>query len=119
MGLVLGQQDRTVAQLGDLLPQGCQNLVAVGVAPGDQARPPPAGDLTHTSAQGAQAHRGTAKPLVEPTSRPRFGFGQQSTDPLAEPWAAQPRSAPRGSIFKPGNAVLVVAMVQRRTVAGS
>src|SRR4029453_18966896 len=44
------------------------------------------------------------------TSRPRFGFGQQSTDPLAEPWAAQPRSAPAGSIFKPGNAVLVVAV---------
>jgi hypothetical protein len=54
MGLVLGQQHRPVGQVAELLVQVGQDLVAVGVALGDQARPPPAGDLTHTAVQGPQ-----------------------------------------------------------------
>ena len=51
MGLVLDQQDRTSGQVAELLVQGGQDLVAVGVASCDQA----GRDLTDTAVQGPQA----------------------------------------------------------------
>jgi hypothetical protein len=45
VGLVLGQHHRASGQPGNRLPQGGKDLVAVGVAVGDQAGPPPPGDL--------------------------------------------------------------------------
>jgi hypothetical protein len=110
VGFVFGQDHRTLGQLVDRLPQRGQGVVAVGVALGDQPRPPPASDLAGAPVQGPQRHGGTAKPLPEPQDRPRVGFGQQPADPLAEPGAAQPRSASSGPVGQPGDPVLVVAV---------
>jgi hypothetical protein len=50
VGLVLGQHDRAGGQGGDGLAQAGEELVAVGIALGDQPGPPPAGDLTDAAA---------------------------------------------------------------------
>jgi hypothetical protein len=63
VGLVFGQHHRARGQLVELLVQVSQDLVAVGVALGDQPGPPPGCDLTHAPVQGPQRHGGTAQPL--------------------------------------------------------
>ena len=75
MRLVLGQHHRTGGQVAELLVEVGQDLVAVGVALGDQAGPPPGRDLAHAPVQGPQAHGGAAQLLVEPVDRPRLGLG--------------------------------------------
>jgi hypothetical protein len=66
VGLILSQHHRAVGQVAELLVQGVQDLVAVGVALGDQAGSPPVGDLAHAPVQGPKAHGRAAQPLVEP-----------------------------------------------------
>jgi hypothetical protein len=61
MGLVLGQHDRALGQPGDGLPECGQDLVAVGVALGDQPRSPPGRHLADASVQGVQADGGAAQ----------------------------------------------------------
>jgi hypothetical protein len=90
--------------------QAGEDLVAVGVALGDQAGPPPLGDLTDPPVQGPQRHGGTAQPLIEPRDRPGLGLGQQPADPLGEPGAAQSRTASSGPVGQPDDPVLVVAV---------
>jgi hypothetical protein len=110
VGLVFGQHDRAVEQVADLLLQVGEDLVAVGVALGDQLGPPPGRDLADAAVQGVQAHGGVAKPLVEPSDRPCLRLGQQPQDLLAEPWAAKPGPTGTGSILKHGNPMGVVAV---------
>jgi hypothetical protein len=78
VGLVLGQHHRALGQVADGLPQVGEDLVAVGVALGDQVGPPPAGDLADPPVQGPQRDRGRpaarhSRPIVQalgwPSSR--------------------------------------------------
>jgi hypothetical protein len=66
VGLVLGQHHRPLGQLADALPQGGEGLVAVGIALGDQAGPPPVGDLAHAPVQGPQGHGRSTQVQVQP-----------------------------------------------------
>jgi hypothetical protein len=50
VGLILGQHHRALGQLIELLVQAGEDLLAVGVALGDQAGPPPGCDLADPSA---------------------------------------------------------------------
>jgi hypothetical protein len=88
VGLILGQHDRPLRQLGDALTECGQGRLAVGVAACHQPGPPPPGHLAHPAAQGGKADRGAAQPLVEPGDRPRSWLGQQAQDALGEPRAA-------------------------------
>jgi hypothetical protein len=108
--LVLGQDDAAFGQRTDGLVEGGQGLVAVGVALGDQPGSTPLGDLADPAVQGPQRHGGTAQPLVKPGNRPRLGFGQQPSDALPQPGAAQAGSAGSGPVGQSGHAVLVVAV---------
>jgi hypothetical protein len=108
--LVLSQHHRAGGQVPELLVQVGQDLIAVGVALGDQPWPPPAGDFTDPPVQGPQAHRGAAQPPPEPTDRPGLGLGQQPTDPLAQPRAAQAGPARAGPVGKSGGPLVVVAV---------
>jgi hypothetical protein len=83
MRLVLGQHHRALGQLGDGLPQAGEDLRLVGVALGDQAGPPPAGDFIDAAVQGALADGRAAEPLPQPGDRPRPGLVQQPADTLA------------------------------------
>jgi hypothetical protein len=70
VGLVFSQQHRTMGQVADVLVEVGQDLVAVGVAFGDQTGPPPCCDLTDTPVQGPQAHGGAtqlchSRPMVQ------------------------------------------------------
>jgi len=49
VGLVFGQHHRAGGQPSDGLAQVGEHLVAIGVTLGDQARPPPGGDLAHAA----------------------------------------------------------------------
>jgi hypothetical protein len=80
VGLVLGQHHRAVGQLAQLLVQGGQDLVAVGIALGDQAGPPPAGDLTHAPGQGPQGDSGAATLPPQPGDGSGPGLVQQPQD---------------------------------------
>jgi hypothetical protein len=84
VGLVFGQHHRTVGQLGDGLAQRSQDLLAIGIALGDQAGPTPAGDLPDASAQRALAEGGSAELLPRPTDRPGLGLGEQPQDALGQ-----------------------------------
>jgi hypothetical protein len=108
--LVLGQHHRAFRQPVKLLAQVGEDLVAVGVALGDQAGPPPAGDLADAPVQGALADRRSPEPHVQPTDRPGARGGQQPADALAQPGAAQPGSAAAGPVGKTADAVLLVAV---------
>jgi hypothetical protein len=110
VGLVFGQHHRPLGQLGDGLPQGGEDLVAVTVAFGDQPGSPPAGDPADAPVQGRHAHGGAAEPLVQARDRPRPGFGQQPADALAKPWAAQPRPPRPGPVDQAHDPFVVVAM---------
>jgi hypothetical protein len=110
VGLVLGQHDRLLGQLVELLVQVGQDLVAVGVVFGDQPRSPPGRDLTDASVQGVQADGGVAQVPVEQRDGPGARLGQEPADTIAQPWAAEAGSARSGSVAKAVGAVGVVAM---------
>ena len=110
MGLVLGQHHRAVGQLPELLVQVGEDLVAVGVALGDQAGPPPAGDLADAPVQGALADGGAAEPMPQPGDRPSHGLDEQPADASTQPWAAEPGSASPGPVIQAGHPVGVVAV---------
>jgi hypothetical protein len=110
MRLVLGQHDRALGQLPDGLVEAGQHRLPGGVTLGNQARPPPLGDLADPPVQSPQGYGGPAEPLIEPRDRPGPGLGQQPADPLGEPGAAQPGSAGSGPVGQPDHPILVVAM---------
>jgi hypothetical protein len=70
MGLVLGQHHRALGELGDALAQAGQDLVAVGVALGDQPGPPPRCQVADAAAQGLLADGRSAELGPQPTDRP-------------------------------------------------
>jgi hypothetical protein len=107
VGLVFGQHDRPFGQPGDGLAQGGEDLVAVGVAAGDQPRSPPGRHLTDPSVQGAQAHGGPAELLPQPGDGPCSGLGQQPAKALAKLRGAQAGSARPGEVAKAVGAGLV------------
>jgi hypothetical protein len=109
VGLVFGQHDGVVGQVAELLVQGGEDLVAVGVASCDQAGPPPCGDLADTAVQGPLADGEAAQPLPHPADGPGLGLAEQPADPLAEPGAAQPWPAAAGPVGQGGSAVVLVA----------
>jgi hypothetical protein len=110
VGLVFSQQHRTMGQVADVLVEVGQDLVAVGVAFGDQTGPPPCCDLTDTPVQGPQAHGGATQLLPQPADGPGLGLAEQPADPLAEPGAAQPWPAAAGPVGQGGSAVVLVAV---------
>jgi hypothetical protein len=101
VGLVLGQQDRAVGQVAELLVEVGEDLVAVGIASCDQAGSPPPGDLAHTSAQGPHGHGGVAQLPVEPADGPRVWLGKQPADALAKPWLPSLGRPGRGRSHSP------------------
>src|SRR5512133_2522199 len=107
VGLVLGQHHRARGQVADLLLEVGDDLVAVGVALGNQAGPP-AGDLAHAPVQGPQRDGGAAQPLMEPADGPGLGLVQQPQDPLGELGAATAWSAAAGPVGQPGGALALV-----------
>ena len=74
MGLILGQHHRTVGQVADLLLQVGEDLVAVGVALGDQAGPPPGCDRAHPTVQGVQTELWAAQRVPQPGDGPGAGL---------------------------------------------
>ena len=83
-----GSHDRALGQLPDGLVEAGQHRLPGGVTLGNQARPPPLGDLADPPVQSSQGHGGPAEPLIEPRDGPGPGLGQQPADPLGEPGAA-------------------------------
>ena len=110
MGLVLGQQHRPLGQVLELLAQPGQDLVAVGVAFGDQPRSPPGRHLADSSVQGVPADGGAAQVPVQQRDGPGPRLGQEPTDTIAQPWAAEPGSARSGPVAKAVGALAVGAM---------
>jgi hypothetical protein len=110
MGLVLGQHHRALGQITELLVQGGQDLVAVGVALGDQPRSPPGRHLPDASVQGVQADGRVAQGPVQQPDGPGPRLGQQPTDATTQPWAAEPGSARPGPVGEAVGAVGVVAV---------
>jgi hypothetical protein len=96
VGLVLGQQHRALGQLVELLVQIGQDLVAVGVALGDQPRSPPGRDLADASVQGVLADGGVAQVAVQQRDGPGPRLGQQPAETIAQPWAAEAGRPGRG-----------------------
>jgi len=74
VGLILGQHHRTVGQVADLLLQVGEDLVAVGVALGDQAGPPPGCDRAHPTVQGVQTELWAAQRVPQPGDGPGAGL---------------------------------------------
>jgi hypothetical protein len=95
-GLVFGQHHRPPGQLGDHLPQGGKELVAVGVALGDQPGSPPAGDLADAPVQGPQAPRSSSKTPHMSTRRPRPAPLPRPPSPLSLPARRHRAGGPRG-----------------------
>jgi hypothetical protein len=110
MGLVFGQHDRALGQLGDGLAQRGQDLVAVGVALGDQPRSPPGRHLADASVQGVQADGRAAQVQVQQRDGPGPRLGQQPADASTQPGAAEPGSARPGPVGQAVGAVGVVAV---------
>ena len=110
MGLVFGQHDRAGGEGGDGLAQRGQDLVAVRVALGDQPRSPPGRHLADSSVQGRQADGGAAQVPVQQRDGPGPRLGQEPTDTITQPWAAEPGAARSGPVGKAMGAVGVVAM---------
>ena len=110
VGLVFGQHDRAGGQGGDGLAQRGQDLVAVGVALGDQPRSPPGRHLADASVQGVQADSRVAQVPVQQRDGPGPRLGQEPADTIAQPWAAEAGSARPGPVGKAVSAVGVVAM---------
>jgi hypothetical protein len=121
VALIFGQHHRTSGEILELLVEVGQDLVAVGVALGDQAGPAPGGDLTDPSVQGPQRHRWAAGSVPQPGDGPGLGLAKQPADPLAEPAAAQPWPTAAGPVGQPAGAVGAVAVDpaahRRRVVA--
>ena len=110
MGLILGQHHRALGQVGDGLAQRGQDLLPVGVALGDQSRSPPGRHLADAPVQGVQADSRAAQIQVQQRDGPGSWLGQQPADALAQPRAAQARSANSGPVAQSADAVLVVAV---------
>ena len=110
MRLVFGEHDRALGQLVELLVQVGQDLVSVGVALGDQPWSSPGRDLADSSVQGVQADGGVAQVSVQQRDGPGPRLGQEPTDTIAQPWAAEAGSARSGPVGKAVGAVGVVAM---------
>ena len=101
MGLVLGQHHRTLGQVAEVLVQLSKDLVAVGVALGDQPGPTPGGDLADPATQRGLADGWPAQLLPKSADRPGLGLGEQPQDALAQPWATQPGPARSGRSASP------------------
>jgi hypothetical protein len=104
VGLVLGQHDRAVGQVAEVLVQGGEGLVAVGVALGDQggcARRRPYGPAGAGSASRWRA--GPAAATAGRWSRP--WVGEQPQDPLGLLGTAQLWSAAAAPVGQGGGAV--------------
>jgi hypothetical protein len=110
VGLVFGQHDHALGQLVELLAQRGQDLVAVGVAGGDQPWSPPGRHLADSSVQGVQADGGAAQVSMQQRDGPGPRLGQEPADPIAQPWAPEPWSTRSGPVGKAVGTVGVVAM---------
>src|SRR6266498_4048997 len=106
--LVLGQHHRVLGQFGDGLAQRGEDLVAVGVALGDQPRPPPGRHLADASVQGVQADGRAAQVQVQQRDGPGPRLGQEPADASTQPPATEPGSARPGPVGKAVGAVGVV-----------
>src|SRR6266540_618408 len=110
VGLVLGQHHRTCGQATEVAVQVGEDLVAVGVALGDQAGSPPGGDLSDAAVQGPQGDGGAAQSLPQPWDGPGAWLLEEPQDALGEGGAAQPWSAGSGPVGQCAGAVALVAV---------
>src|SRR5690606_33388887 len=109
MGLVFGQHHRAWWQGCHLCADLCAGLVAVGVAAGDQPRPPPRGVLPYSPVHGAHAQLGSAQRLVDAGDGPRLRGSQQFPDPLPDAAAALAGPSAARPVGYPSDAFGVVA----------